>query len=278
MATQETDQAISQHYGQVDQAATILNALKAAGKNTEHLTPDDLAPLDQFHIRGKDATLDLVRLAGIQSSMSVLDIGGGMGGPARVLATETSCQVTVLDLTEEFCRTGTILTERTGLRDHVHFQHGSALDMPFADGRFDVAWTQHSTMNIPDKARLYAEAFRVLRSGGHLAFHEIMAGPVQPIHFPVLWARDPAISFLQSPDETHALLLGTGFREVVWQDTTDLSIRWFEERIAQMQGNQPPPLGLHTLFGPDFGLMFGNILRSLREQRLKVIQAVFVRD
>ncbi len=273
---QEDDYEINQHYGRGDLGTTILAALQAAGKNPQRLTPDDLAPVDQFHTAGKQATLELMHLAELQAGMEVLDVGGGLGGAARLLAAEQGCKVTVLDLTQEYCRVGELLTARTGLSDRVSFQQGSALDMPFPEARFDVVWTQHSSMNIADKARLYAEVRRVLRPAGRLAFHEIMAGPVQPIHFPVPWAHEPAISFLRPPEEVRALLIGSGFKEVSWVDTTAMSVTWFQQRSVP-QGSGTPPLGLHLLLGPRFGEMFGNQVRNLQEHRITVIQAVFER-
>ena len=127
---------------------------------------EGLAPLDQLHIRGKEATLDLARLAELTPGMLVLDVGGGIGGPARTLANEFGCVVTVLDLTEEFCRVGEMLTARTGLSDRVTFRPGNALDMPFPSSSFDRVWVQHSSMNIAAKERLFAEIHRVLRPGG----------------------------------------------------------------------------------------------------------------
>ncbi len=276
LTMQEDDYEINQHYGRGDLGTTILAALQAAGKNPQRLTPDDLAPVDQFHTAGKQATLELMHLAALQAGMEVLDVGGGLGGAARLLAAEQGCKVTVLDLTQEYCRVGELLTARTGLSDRVSFQQGSALDIPFPDARFDVVWTQHSSMNIADKARLYAEVRRVLRPAGRLAFHEIMAGPVQPIHFPVPWAHEPAISFLRPPEEVRALLIGSGFKEVSWVDTTAMSVTWFQQRSVP-QGSGTPPLGLHLLLGPRFGEMFGNQVRNLQEHRITVIQAVFER-
>ena len=133
--------------------------------------------------------MELARLAGITSGIRVLDVCGGLGGPARTLASEFDCAVEVLDLTQDFCRAGGVLTARTGLGGRVSFRHGDALEMPYPDdAAFDPAWTQHSSMNIADKGRLYAEIHRVLRPDGRLAMHEMLAGPVSPIHFPVPWA------------------------------------------------------------------------------------------
>jgi ubiquinone/menaquinone biosynthesis C-methylase UbiE len=168
MADGEYARALNQHYGRGDLGAAIVAALGAAGKDPNTLTPDDLAPVDQFHIRGQEATLELVRLAELEPGAHVLDVGGGLGGPARTLAVTVGCRVTVLDLTEEYCRVGADLTQRAGLADRVSFRHGDALALPFEAGSFDAVWTQHSSMNIADKEALYREAHRVLRPGGRI--------------------------------------------------------------------------------------------------------------
>ncbi len=276
MSAERYVEALNTHYGRHGLGDAILAGLRAAGKDLSRLAPDDLAPVDQFHARGKEATLELVRLAGLESRMYVLDVGGGLGGPARTLAAELGCRVTVLDLTQEFCRVGAELTARTGLSDRVVFQHGNALDMPFADGNFDVVWTQHSSMNIGDKERLYRDIHRVLRPGGVLALHEIMGGSNAPIHFPVPWARDPAVSFLRPAQEVRALIAATGFREIAWVDVSAPSLEWFRQRAARAPAT-PPPLGLHLLLGSDSGPMFRNQVRNLEEDRIAVIQAVWAK-
>jgi SAM-dependent methyltransferase len=194
------DRSVGEHYARGALLARTLEALRAAGKRADTLATRDLAPIDQLHARGREATLELARLAGIEAGMRVLDVGGGLGGPARTLASEFGCAVEVLDLTEEFCRAGAAFTTRTGLSDLVSFRHGSALEMPYPDASFDAAWTQHSSMSIADKGRLYGEIHRVLRPDGRLALHEILAGPVSPIYLPVPWARRPELNHLCPPD------------------------------------------------------------------------------
>ncbi len=273
------DRAVDAHYGRPGLGDIILDALRAGGKDLDNLTPDDLAPVDQFHTRGREATLELLRLAEFQAGMHVLDVGGGIGGPARTLASVAGCRVTVLDLTEEFCRVGEMLTARLGLSGRVTFRHGSALEMPFPDASFDGVWTQHSSMNIEDKARLYAEMFRVLRPGGRLALHEIMAGETGPIHFPVPWAGEPSISFLRRPDEVRALLAATGFKERAWLDVTAPALEFFDrlQARAAAPASGPPPLGINLQLGPAFGEMAANQVRNIREGRVAIIQAVFER-
>jgi SAM-dependent methyltransferase len=217
-------------------------------------------------------------MVGVTANIRVLDVGGGLGGAARVLAREFGCPVTVLDLTTEYCRVGEQLTAWTGLADRVTFRHGNALDMPFAAESFDLVWTQHLTMNIADKARLYAEIHRVLRPGGRLALHEILAGPEAPVLFPVPWARGPGISFLRPPAAVRALLADAGFRELAWEDETEVGATWFRERAAAVAGRPPPPLGLHLLLGDDLPAMLANLARNLAEGRVMVVRAVFARQ
>jgi SAM-dependent methyltransferase len=271
----ESSAAVARHYGKKGLLESVLDALRAAGKDPDRLTVEDLATFDHFHLRGRDATLELLRLAGLPADERVIDVGGGIGGPGRTLA-EAGCSVTVLDLTEEFCRTGAALTKRVGLADRVTFRHASALEMPFADGAFDAAWTQHSSMNIEDKERLYGEIARVVRRGGKLAMHEIMAGPEAPPHFPVPWASVPGISFLRAPEVVRRLLVGSGFRERVWRDGSDTALAWLRERLAATPPS-PPALGLHLLLGPAAGEMLRNVARNLEERRIAVIEAVLDR-
>ena len=211
--------------------------------------------------------------------MNVLDVGGGLGGPARTLANEFGCTLTVLDLTEEFCRVGERLTARTRLSDRVTFRLGNALDMPFPANGFDVVWVQHSSMNIAAKERLFGEIYRVLRSGGRLALHETMAGPVTPIHLPVPWARNPLLSYLLPPETVRTLIKRTGFREVAWVDVTKSAVAGVKERLASIQPTPKghPSLSLHLLFGPDFPQMVQNQMRNVEEDRTVVIQGVFDR-
>lgn len=275
----EQAKAVGAHYGRAtDLEGLALSALTAAGVDIDHLTVTDLAPLDQFHTGGIDATRALATLAGITPGATVIDIGGGLGGPARVLAQEFGAHVSVVDLTESFVKTGAALTARLGMADRVTFRHGDALALPFPDSSFDLAWTQHATMNISDKERLYTEIHRVLRPGGRLVFHEIMPGPVEPLQFPVPWASNASISFLRTSEEIAALLAQLGFVQVVWNDHTAESLAWFaamRERAAAAP--MPPPLSLQLILGDDITERIASIGRNFAEDRARVVQAVFDR-
>ncbi|MGI8650642.1 MAG: class I SAM-dependent methyltransferase [Rubrobacter sp.] len=280
MAKNDYERSIDEHYSYGGQSLweRINSALTVNGKDPDHLTPEDLAPLDQFHSRGRQATLDLASASGITSGMRVLDVGGGLGGPARTLASQVGCTVEVLDITEEFCRVGRELTTRTNLDDLISFTHASALDLPHPDASFNAVWTQHSTMNIPDKPSLYSEIRRVLKPGGRLAMHEIFSVEGQDIYYPVPWAREPAISHLMTQDELRSTIAGTGLRQLVWMDETTEAAEWFRERAAEMPSGPPsgpPPLGLPLVLGPSFKEMFGNQVRNLREGRISIARGVF---
>lgn len=276
MTATDYDARLNRHYAPDRLENLIFDGLRRLGKDPQRFSYEDLAPLDQFHSRGKAATVELARAAGLEAGMEVLDVGGGLGGPARTLAAEFGCRVTVVDLTEAYCRVGELLTARTGLSDRVSFHCGSALELPFTEARFDAVWTQHCSMNIEDKGRLYGEAYRVLRSGGRLATYEIVAGPVQPIHFPVPWATEPELSFLVPAASLRSLIEQAGFRRLDFRDKSQEALAWFRERLAAAPA-APPPLGLHLLLGARFRPAFANILRNLEEQRIEVVQGVYAK-
>ena len=271
-------EAVNQHYGRPDLGGRILEALARAGKDLDALTPADLAPLDHFHIGGHDATLALASLAGLREEMRVLDIGCGIGGPARTLAAGFGCRVTGIDLTEAYCQAAEFLTARTGLSDQVEIRCADALATPFADASYDVVWTQHAQVNIQDKGRLCTEILRVLQPGGRFILHEVLSGPTPEPHFPVPWARDPAISFLVGAQELRTLIEQSGLRERVWQDVTDQSIAWVRAARATAADQGPPPLSPAVLLGPGFGEAIGNLSRNLEEGRIAVVRAVFERE
>lgn len=268
------NEAIQTHYTRSDLANVILAALEKAGKDVNRLTPEDLAPVDEFHIRGRAATLELARAAGLDSTRRVLDVGCGIGGTSRCLATEFGCRVTGIDLTDEYCRAAAILSAKIGLGELVDYRQGDATNLPFDDGSFDVVWTEHVAMNIPDKSRLYREMHRVLKPGGTLAIYDILTGPSGPVLFPVPWARTPDTSFLVQPDELRKLLEEAGFTVSDWSDTTDAARAWFVSLAEKIRKEGLPPLGFHLLMGADFQVMAQNQRRNLEEGRIVLAQVI----
>ena len=184
--------------------------------------------------------------------------------------------MTVVDLTPEYCTIGETLTTWTHLTDRVSFVHASALDMPFDDASFDVVWTQHASMNISDKDGLYREVARVVRPGGRFAFFDILAGPNQPIRFPVPWSAEPSFSFLRSPAETRTLIAQNGFRETSWLTGADLKAE-LDRAEEGDAGGQEPLLDSSLLNGPDSAAMGENVARNLKEGRIVPVIGVFER-
>jgi ubiquinone/menaquinone biosynthesis C-methylase UbiE len=270
---------IQQHYTRQHLGQAILSALADVGKDLDHLKPDDLAPVDEFHIRGRAATRELAQPLQLDSAKHVLDVGSGLGGASRYLACTFGCRVTGLDLTPEYVRVAQMLADRLGLSACVTYRQGSALAMPFEDASFDVVWTQHAAMNIADKAKLYAEIWRVLRPGGLFALYDILAGPGGALHFPVPWAREPSLSFLITPEALRGQLEKTGFRIVSWRDTSEAGQAWFREVAAKLQAQAgSPALGFHLLLGADFPMMAQNQVRNLSENRIVLIEAIAQRQ
>ena len=269
------DNRIQGHYGRQNLNEIIQMALKTAGKDPNHLTLDDLVSVDEFHIRGREATRELAEQLDLNATQKVLDVGSGTGGASRYLAATYGCQVTGLDLTAEYCRVAQSLSDRMGLASKLSFRQGSALDMPFEANTFDVVWTQHAVMNIEDKPTLYAEIARVLKPNGGFAMYDILAGPVSPVIFPVPWAREPSISFLSTPDALREILENAGLRIRSWRDTSAEGLAWFKAMVArvQQQGGMPA-LGFHLLMGPDFPQMVQNQIRNLDEKRIVLIDCV----
>ncbi|GJM42284.1 MAG: SAM-dependent methyltransferase [Ardenticatenaceae bacterium] len=262
---------VNQHYGQSDLAEKILAALQNVGKDIDKLTRDDLSSFDEFHSGRLEATRRLAQQAELHEGIQVLDIGCGIGGPARTLAAEYGCHVTGIDLTEEFCRAAEVLTTHLGMNDRVTFRHGSALDLPFDDGSFDLVWTQNVLMNIEDKRCAFSEMRRVLRPSGRLAFFALMRGPVPDLHYPVIWASGPDLAFLMPPDELRQLVIEIGFKEILWLEGTGT-----DRKSKALSGKENrPALGVDILVESDFYLKRANGKRNLMEKRTTYVTGVF---
>lgn len=270
---------VETHYTRSELGETILAALAKAGKDIDRLTPDDLAPVDEFHSRRRTATAELAHLLAPTAQDRVLDAGSGIGGPSRFLAATYGCRVTGLDLTPAFCDVAAMLARRTGLDRLVEYRHGDATAMPFADGAFDLVWSQNAAMNIADRALLYREIRRVIKPAGRFALQDVAAGPGGEPHYPVPWARDKSISFLVSPETTRATLEQSGFRVLAWEDKTEIALAESraERAKAAAQPAPPPVLGIHLILGADFGAMMRNSIRNLEERRVGLINAVLER-
>jgi SAM-dependent methyltransferase len=269
-----TTTKVGEHYRATGLTDRIKSALATLAREDQTLTVAQLAPLDQFHLRGILATEELAGAAGLEPSSRVLDLGCGIGGPARYLAATFGCMVTGVDLSPGFIDTATYLTARCALSDRVTFQAGDALHLPFQDSAFDAVFLQHVAMNIEDRTALYTEAHRILTPGGRFATYDLVLRDGDVV-YPVPWARDASTSFLLSEDDTRTALECAGFQAVLWRDDSQTALDWLKATLAG-----PPPSGpnLGLVLGPDFPAMTANLVRNIREYRLGVLSAVLTRE
>jgi ubiquinone/menaquinone biosynthesis C-methylase UbiE len=263
---------VASHYSEDRALADVIaQNLQSAGKDLKNLTTADLATVDEFHIRGRKATLELAAHMKLGAASQVLDIGSGLGGPARTLAETYGCRVTGIDLTPAFCDAAGAMSAWVGLDKLTTFRQGDATKLPFGDRQFDAAMTIHVAMNIPAKDRMYAEARRVLKPGGIFAVYDVLQGEGGGVLYPVPWAREPSISHLATPEQMQSLLTGAGFRLLAVQDSTDESQSFFEKMTAQMAQTGKPPVAWRLFLGDDFPTMAQNQVRNVRERRIRTV-------
>jgi len=269
-----TTNPVAQHYGSVGIADRVLAAVRAAHGSDAAVTVDALAPLDQFHARGPLATQELVALLQPRAGERLLDIGSGIGGPARWIASKFGVHVTGIDLTPEFCDAAEALNQATGLADRVRIIRGSALALPVPDAAFDAAYSQNVIMNIADKQAFYREAYRALRPGGRLALSNVCAGTAGEPYFPVPWASTRETSFLATPDEMRADLVAAGFDIVEFQDTTDAIVEVQRRNRERLLRGEMPPVAADIILGARAREMQVNSMRSTEEGRTRMVEAL----
>jgi sarcosine/dimethylglycine N-methyltransferase len=269
------EQRVAQHYGSAGIAERILAALRAVQGAEAPVTPDALAPADHFHGGGLATTQELVAILQPQTGERLLDIGSGIGGPARWIANKFGVHVTGVDLTPQFCAAAEELNRATGLVDRVRIINGSALNLPVPDGEFHRAYSQNVIMNIDDKPRFYREAFRALRPGGVFAIANACAGPAGEPYYPQMWAATTATSFLATPEETRRDMQEAGFAIVAFRDTTAGRLPTQARQSQQLERGAAPPLGIHMLMGQDVVReAMKSSARSLADGRIVMIEAL----
>jgi sarcosine/dimethylglycine N-methyltransferase len=260
------------HYSARDIEARIVAGIRAAGLNPEQrLSPEELGALDHFHTGGLRASRELLEVAQIRADDRVLDIGAGLAGSARLLASTVGCQVDCIEMSPDYCAGAVLLNRLTGLEQRIEVHEGSALELPFADDSFDVVWMQNVGMNIEDKQTLYGEIARVLKPGGRYAFQEMAAGNVATSYFPLPWATEPADNFLVSAEEMQSLLGECGLIAELFEDTSDVHL---SRTTANATPAAPGQLGL-AVFVDNLAQKAANARRSLEEGQVRLVRGVF---
>jgi len=266
--------AVVEHYGSAGIAERVLAALREAKGADAPVTPDNLAPFDHFHGRGVVATREIAEQLALQPGERVLDIGSGIGGPARWFAATYGVHVTGVDLTPEFCAAAEMLNALAGLTDRVRIIQGSALDLLVPDSAFDAAYSQNVIMNIADKQQFYREAFRALRPGGRLALSNLCAGPAGEPYFPAPWATTRETSFLATPDEMRADLIAAGFDIAEFRDIT-AAMREAQRRTGErLEKGDMPKIAVDIIMGERALEMQRNSIRTIEDHRGIAIEAL----
>lgn len=268
------EQDVARHYTHGALERAILDGLKAMGRTADRLQPDDLAAIDEFHIGGHRATADLADQLGLKPGMALLDLGSGLGGPARFFARQYGCRVTGVDLTPEYVQVADSLTRMVGLAGRASFRVGSATQLPFDAASFDAATLLHVGMNIADKDSLAAEVTRVLKPDGVFAVYDVMRTGAGDLDFPLPWAVAPATSFLAEPSTYRRALERAGFAVAAERNRRDFAIEFFKTLRARMGTAGPPPLGLHVLMGETAQRKVANMIANIEAGRIAPVEMI----
>ncbi len=265
---------IENQYYKANLFEDICSRLEQQGIDLARVGRHDLSGVDELHVRGAEVSNELVNEIYLKDAR-VLDVGCGLGGPARMLADRFNCRVTGIDLCEEYVRTARQLSELVGLSEQTIFVHGDALEMPFADGSFDIVWTQHVQMNIRDKAAFYSEIKRVLTDEGALVYYDIFKKNGGNVQFPVPWADTSAVSFLETVRFVDALLNELGFVKSQTSDQTLKAGQFLAGLLEKVKNNGLPVLGLDVLMGRSTKKKLINVLKAIEENRIVLQSGIY---
>lgn len=266
--------SIADHWGRADLYQQIVSSLKTMSRPLEGLTVEDLAPVDHYHARGFAATVELADRLSIRTGQKIVDIGSGLGGPARYIASRFGCQVSGVDITPSFVETARKLTALLRMEEQVAFEQGDGRKLPFPDAAFDGGYSQHVTMNVENRRLFFDEACRVLEPGAFFALTEHGLGPKGDPLFPVPWSEDGSGSYLIPLSETLAIMKSAGFEAFDVEETASKYAAGYAKAIENAEKGLLPPLGIHLLLGENAQEKLRNSARNLQEGRTHPFQVI----
>lgn len=265
---------INNQYYQADLFNDILNRLEQQGVDMNSVSRVDISGVDEFHVRGAEVSKEIVQEI-YMNDAKVLDIGCGLGGSCRMLADDFSCDVTGIDLCDEYISTAKNLSELVGLSAKTKFIQADALNLPFEDNSFDIVWTQHVQMNVENKAKFYSEIKRVLKDEGALVYYDIFKKNKVDINYPVPWANNESISFLETKSVVDALLIDLGFVELQSTDQTFKAKQFLINFFKKFERENKSKLGLNVLMGNSTKNKLGNTLKGLEENKIELQSGIY---
>lgn len=269
---------IEKNYTPGNLTSRLSAILKKMDINIDNLKAEDLAPVEDLHLRGREGTIELLKLTDIKEGNKVLDLGCGIGGTCRYIAAAYKCMVTGIDLSAEFISTAEFFTKKTGLDRQITFIKGDAAELPFEEEEFDHAVTVHAQMNIKNKTEFLAEVCRVLKKGGSFAFYDIFRTGERSVYFPVPWADTKEISFLETWEKYAEMLKSAGFRQKTVNDVSVDTQRWFSVMFEKTKQRGGFPEHSRVIIGDDAQERMANVSKSLNEGIIKIIQGVYIKD
>lgn len=264
---------IQRHYTHGNLFNTIIQKLIELGYDLEQLSHLDLTPIDQLHSAGIESTQLIFQHSNFKQGQNIIDIGCGLGGPARYVANNFNVNVTGIDLTTEFIDVGNKLSKKVNLDELVNLILGDAQSLPeIEDKTYHHAYTMHAGMNIKNKLKCYKEAHRLLKNNGTLMIFDItLAKQNTRLNFPLPWADEQSYSFLETIEKYQTNLNSVGFKIVNEIDLTDFILSyWKDIHQKTLAFTQFPKLSMNLIVKDRIKEKLDNIYNHLISQDLKI--------
>jgi ubiquinone/menaquinone biosynthesis C-methylase UbiE len=256
----------------------ILEQIISSGVDKKSITTKHTSAFDEFHVRGREVTKGIFNNIELNDTSQVLDIGCGPGGTCRMIAEKYNCDVTGIDITEEYIRTAKKLSKLTKTDKLTSFLTADANKLPFINSSFNLIITQHVQMNIEDKERFYSEISRTIRSGGRFVYYDIFkAINDNNISYPLPWADNREQSFMAHRTAIHNILASYGFIPETFTNQTQDSSKALQKLLTKIADGSFNIEGQKLFMGDDTINKLTNLFNQLNNGTLEMESAVWIK-